>query len=70
MKPLFLTGWMMPDFKKEGLADIALDLAFFALSGDRSPRWTKSRAISALAAQTPAGHTLVGLGWLLEPERK
>ena len=29
MKPLILTGWMMPDFMKEGLADIALDLAFF-----------------------------------------
>jgi hypothetical protein len=29
MKPLILTGWMMPDFMKGGLADIALDLAFF-----------------------------------------
>ena len=29
MKPLILTGWMMPDFVKDGLADIALDPAFF-----------------------------------------
>jgi hypothetical protein len=29
MKPLILTGWMMPDFMSDGLADIALDPAFF-----------------------------------------
>lgn len=29
MKPLVLTGWMMPDFMQDGFADMALDLAFF-----------------------------------------
>jgi hypothetical protein len=29
MKPLVLTGWMIPDFVKGGFADLALDLAFF-----------------------------------------
>jgi hypothetical protein len=29
MKPLILTGYVMADFVKDGLADIALDLAFF-----------------------------------------
>ena len=29
MKPLILTGWPTPDFMKDGLADIAIDLAFF-----------------------------------------
>jgi hypothetical protein len=29
MKPLILTGWLVPDFTKSGFADLALDLAFF-----------------------------------------
>ena len=29
MKPLILTGCMLPDFTKSGFADLALDLAFF-----------------------------------------
>ena len=29
MKPLILTGWLMPEFVKDGLADIALHLDFF-----------------------------------------
>ena len=29
MKPLVLTGYLMSDFMKDGLADMALDLAFF-----------------------------------------
>jgi hypothetical protein len=29
MKPLVLTGWLMPDFTKDDFADLALDLAFF-----------------------------------------
>jgi hypothetical protein len=29
MKPLIVTDWLMPDFTKNGLADLVLDLAFF-----------------------------------------
>ncbi|MEH2625806.1 hypothetical protein V1292_003861 [Bradyrhizobium sp. AZCC 1719] len=29
MKPLILTGWLLPDFLKNDFADLALDLAFF-----------------------------------------
>jgi hypothetical protein len=29
MKPLILTGWLLPEFVKDGLADIAIELAFF-----------------------------------------
>ena len=29
MKPLVLTGWMMPEFVKDGFADMALHLGFF-----------------------------------------
>lgn len=28
MKPLVLTGWLMPDFTKNDFADLALDFAF------------------------------------------
>ena len=29
MKPLVLTGWLMPDFMENDLADLVLNLDFF-----------------------------------------
>ncbi|MES2197166.1 MAG: hypothetical protein V4517_22340 [Pseudomonadota bacterium] len=29
MKPLILTGWMMPEFMKDGLADMVINPDFF-----------------------------------------
>jgi hypothetical protein len=37
MKPLVLTGYLMPDFMKDGFADLALDLAFYHFIWGRQP---------------------------------
>jgi hypothetical protein len=37
MKPLILTGWLLPEFMKDGLADIALHLDFFRFTWGPQP---------------------------------
>lgn len=51
MKPLILTGWMLPDFVKHGLADIALDLAFFRFIWGPQP--SPDQVASYLGARNP-----------------
>ena len=71
MKPLILTGWLMPDFVKDGFADLALDLDFFRFIWGPQP--SPDELASYLGPRSPdqqARHTLVGLGWLLATERK
>lgn len=38
MKPLVLTGWMMPEFMQDGFADMAIDLNFFRFIWGPQPR--------------------------------
>jgi hypothetical protein len=45
MKPLILTGWLIPDFTKSGFADLAVD--FFFRFG-----WGPLRSTAGVAART------------------
>jgi hypothetical protein len=52
MKPLVLTGWLIPEFTKSGFADIAIDLALFRFVWGPSP--SPDELAAHLGPRTPS----------------
>jgi hypothetical protein len=54
MKPLILTGWMIPEFARSNVADLALDLSFFRFIWEPLP--SPEELAAHLGPRTPSHH--------------